>query len=578
MLLLKRLIIKKLIVISDKEEKSKELHFNKGLNIIAGTNKTGKSSLIKSIFYTLGCEVKFESEWKSLIDKYLLYFQYGSEEYCITREVKKFRIFKGEDLLYTSDSFHDYSEEIMRIFGVNMDCITNDGKELSITPPLLFRFQYIDQDKGWDTIGQSFTNMKYIKDWKGNTNKYVVGFQDDEFYRLKKKKVKLKKEIDDLTGKIGNYKEFIYSLQQSISMDEVELDNSSESLRYSHSNPNSENIHSEHIRKIDNIEKNILKLDEKLSKLRNERYEKILELDLIKTSLNNLEEDHNFALKQDEKLVCPFCGIIHENTIENRIEIVKDIQNGDEMVTVLRKDLKQIDNGINESSKLRKDLKLKYKILKKNMENITDGVSIVKTYKNQGKYELLQESNKEKEKIVNKKDEKIVGITDLDEQLKNLNSKSRRTAISTQLKEYCNLAFEKLNLPTNFVKLNDFVQVISKTGSEHPRMIYGYHIALYLFNLNRCKSPFNILVIDTPNQQGQDANNLTNIDSILELLLDKQGQTILGTERDTGYEEHANVIRLNKKRNVLDETKYEFHRDLFTRLIEDDFIFWDTNK
>ena len=53
---MKRLMIRKLIVISQSESRSLEVPFEKGLNIILGGNKTGKSSIIKSIFTTLGCE------------------------------------------------------------------------------------------------------------------------------------------------------------------------------------------------------------------------------------------------------------------------------------------------------------------------------------------------------------------------------------------------------------------------------------------------------------------------------------------------------------------------------------------
>jgi len=62
---MKRLIIKKLIVISQSESRSLEVPFSKGLNIILGGNKTGKYSIIKSIFYTFGCELKrIEKDWK----------------------------------------------------------------------------------------------------------------------------------------------------------------------------------------------------------------------------------------------------------------------------------------------------------------------------------------------------------------------------------------------------------------------------------------------------------------------------------------------------------------------------------
>ena len=50
---MKRLTIKKLIVISQSESRSLEVPFEDGLNIILGGNKTGKSSIIKSIFTTI---------------------------------------------------------------------------------------------------------------------------------------------------------------------------------------------------------------------------------------------------------------------------------------------------------------------------------------------------------------------------------------------------------------------------------------------------------------------------------------------------------------------------------------------
>ena len=45
------------------------------VEIILGGNKTGKSSIIKSIFTTLGCECKrIETDWKKLISAYLFVF------------------------------------------------------------------------------------------------------------------------------------------------------------------------------------------------------------------------------------------------------------------------------------------------------------------------------------------------------------------------------------------------------------------------------------------------------------------------------------------------------------------------
>ena len=152
---------------------------------------------------------------EKLIDKYLLYFQYGHEYFCILRINKSYKLFKTNkefsnyQLIIETDSFHEYSEVLMKILGVSMDCLTKDGVPITITPPLLFRFQYIDQDKGWEKIGQSFSNMQYIKDWDSNTNKYVVGFLDEEYYKTKRERDIIKTDIINYDIKINHFEEFI---------------------------------------------------------------------------------------------------------------------------------------------------------------------------------------------------------------------------------------------------------------------------------------------------------------------------------------------------------------------------------
>ena len=111
------------------------------------------------------------------------------------------------------------------------------------------------------------------------------------------------------------------------------------------------------------------------------------------------------------------------------------------------------------------------------------------------------------------------------------------------------------------------MQIIDRTGSETPRLVYMYQSALYLYNLYRAKSPFNFYVVDTPNQQGQDAENLGSIFKSLELFLSDDGQVIVGTERETGMEQKANnVIRLTEKRRCLNDVNYVKHLELLEKL------------
>lgn len=218
---MKRLMIRKLIVISQSESRSLEVPFEKGLNIILGGNKTGKSSIIKSIFTTLGCECKrVEADWKKLVSTYLLFFKYGERQFCIVRQDKKFQIFENINndfsCIIETNAFHEYSNCLMDILEIKMPCISKDGKQFNITPPLLFRFQYIDQDEGWSKIADSFKNVAYIKDWKANTNKYVCGYLDDSYYALQAQKAEHILERDDKKKELNYNQNFVSRITSTL--------------------------------------------------------------------------------------------------------------------------------------------------------------------------------------------------------------------------------------------------------------------------------------------------------------------------------------------------------------------------
>jgi len=562
---MKRLFIKKIIVISDIEKSSRELNFKRGLNIIIGDNKTGKSSLIKSIFFALGCETRIESDWKKLISTYILFFEYGEQEFCIVRQNGFYKIYSSNTnetflLIKETKNFHEYSECLMNILDVTMDCLIKSNRvQISATPPLLFRFQYIDQDKGWNKIAESFHNMQYIDNWKPNSNKYIVGYQDEEYYKTKQFIGLATDKINKLKIKVSYYDEFVENLTNSIHEDYISA-NKTLVIKDEISLANSL------LSELSQLEKNKIKLAENISVLNNEKYEKFLEMEAIKRHIENLDKDHQFAMSQDDIIKCPFCGAEHKNSIEERIEIIKDMQTGNELINLCRQDIKALENELAELEKNRSQNLHNYNIKKRALEKTKENASIITTYKQEGKYEIINKSISEKNQIQTQlnTEESIKNQYEL--YLKKLISTTKSKEIRKKLIDVYTNVLTNVNIPINYIKISDFVQVLNKTGSEMPRIILAYQVALYLYNLKR-ESPFNWLVIDTPNQQGQDGKNLQNIDSILEYLLDEKGEAIIGTERKTGYENRAsNVIELSQHKRCLSQKTYNLHLELLNSL------------
>lgn len=559
---MRKLLITKLIVISQNEARSLEVPFTSGLNIIYGGNKTGKSSIIKSIFTTLGCECKqVEKEWKDLISTYILYFQYAEQHYCVVRENKKFQIFEQVDEKYNciieTEHFHEYSNKLMEIFDVNMPCITVKGdQKFNITPPLLFRFQYIDQDEGWNKIAEAFSNVSYIKDWKQNTNKYVSGYLSEDYYRIRAEIIRLGLDKDELKKELTYNQNFVSEISKLLQISTEQKD-------------------------IEEVEKELLRLLEEIDAKRNSQFiikKRMGELEnqifvnqhKIKSaelSLHEIQRDINFAMTLDEKIICPTCGAECNNGLEGQLSISSDSALAEKLISSLSIELSELTQELNQCIRNYELLITQIKSLSESIEKTRRILAYSEFYKNEGKQELYQSCLKQLDILQKKFDDKLLEITKLHEQVNDLKSIKRSKKIRSTIEAYCRQVAEQINIPKTFIKLRDFVQVLDRTGSETPRIVYMYQTALYLYNLDRSDSPFNFLVIDTPNQQGQDSINLQNIFKSLELFYPKEGQVILGTERETGSEKMAStVLSLTEKRRCLTKQNYNIHQKLIKQL------------
>lgn len=558
---MKRLTIKKLIIISQSESRSLEIPFKNGLNIILGGNKTGKSSIIKSIFTALGCNCKrIESDWKKLISSYLLFFSYGEKQFCVVRQEKNFQIFECFNDTYSciieTSEYQKYSDCLMNILEINMPCISKDGKRFNITPPLLFRFQYIDQDDGWSKIADSFNNVGYIKDWKTNTNKYVCGYLDNTYYELQAQKIEQTSKKEEKKNELIYNQNFVNRITPTIlqiedmqSIDEITM-----------------NIESM-LTKTEELRKKQFSYNEEMTVLENDIYINQLKLHTVERNINETQKDIEYAMSQDDKLICPICGTVYSNKLEDQLNITSDYAHCEKLIDELKN---KIYISIKKLEKLKKEkeaISIKIKYNEKKIQNSQELLSYSSFYKNKGQYEMYESCKVQLDVLEEEIDSYVSEIKKIDDQIKEKKSRKRSKEIREEIEKYCGILADKINLPKTFIKLRDFVQIIDHTGSETSRLVYMYQSALYLYNLRRSKSPFNFYVIDTPNQQGQDVENLERIFKSLELFLSDDGQVIVGTERETGIEKKAsNVITLKEKRRCLNDVNYNKHLELLKEL------------
>lgn len=558
---MKRLMIRKLIVISQSESRSLEVPFEKGLNIILGGNKTGKSSIIKSIFTTLGCECKrVEADWKKLVSTYLLFFKYGEKQFCIVRQDKKFQIFENINndfsCIIETNAFHEYSNCLMDILEIKMPCISKDGKQFNITPPLLFRFQYIDQDEGWSKIADSFKNVAYIKDWKANTNKYVCGYLDDSYYALQAQKAEHILERDDKKKELNYNQNFVSRITSTLTrIEDIEsVEDVTTDIELL-------------LAKAEELRKLQFSYNAEMTVLENDIYINQHKLHIVEHNLIETKKDIEYAMTQEDELICPFCGTIYSNGINEQLNITSDYAHCENLIAELKSSISVATKELEELKNKYNDVSVEIQSIEQKVQNTQELLSYSSFYKSKGQFEIYESCKRQLDVLQGEINSCVSKIAITDEKINEKKSKERSKDIREDIERYCRTLADAINVPKTFIKLRDFVQVINRTGSETPRLVYMYQSALYLYNLERAYSPFNFYVVDTPNQQGQDTENLGSIFKSLELFLSDEGQVIVGTERETGMEEKAsNVIKLTGKRRCLNNINYKKHIELLEKL------------
>ncbi len=489
-----------------------------------------------------------------------MFFKYGERQFCIVRQDKKFQIFENINndfsCIIETNAFHEYSNCLMDILEIKMPCISKDGKQFNITPPLLFRFQYIDQDEGWSKIADSFKNVAYIKDWKANTNKYVCGYLDDSYYALQAQKAEHILERDDKKKELNYNQNFVSRITSTLTrIEDIEsVEDVTTDIELL-------------LAKAEELRKLQFSYNAEMTVLENDIYINQHKLHIVEHNLIETKKDIEYAMTQEDELICPFCGTIYSNGINEQLNITSDYAHCENLIAELKSSISVATKELEELKNKYNDVSVENQSIEQKVQNTQELLSYSSFYKSKGQFEIYESCKRQLDVLQGEINSCVSKIAITDEKINEKKSKERSKDIREDIERYCRTLADAINVPKTFIKLRDFVQVINRTGSETPRLVYMYQSALYLYNLERAYSPFNFYVVDTPNQQGQDTENLGSIFKSLELFLSDEGQVIVGTERETGMEEKAsNVIKLTGKRRCLNNINYKKHIELLEKL------------
>ena len=327
------------------EKKARSFQFSKNLNIIkSDENKTGKSTLLKSIYYTLGGDVQFDSSWMAIKPISLLTIVYNGNEYSFLRHDTFFGIFDKEKKLMNAYSgiTKGLSEFIKDFFNFKLSLVENGSGNISqVTPVFLYLPYYIDQDKGWKKpILQSFEGLGQFKKDNKSILEFHIGIKPSEYYQL----ISEIKQYKDESEEYYNKKSIIEASQE-----EIKNNFSEKALNINM------DLFKEEIQRLiakinllrdsqNSFRNNLLQLKDKEYRLKNQ-------LQSTENNLFELEKDYKYLEKNIglAGVECPTCGTHFQNNFYHKYEVLKSVEECKKLIVEFTKELTKTKTQIKTS-------------------------------------------------------------------------------------------------------------------------------------------------------------------------------------------------------------------------------------
>lgn len=558
---MKRLIISEILILSENEKKARRETFDPTRTIIFGGNTTGKSSLIKSIYQAFGAEpAKQHPRWKSAEVKTLVKFTVDSIAFQLLRDGSYFAIFTGDGMFLRSVTrvTSELAPYLASILDFGLILASRDD-EPQIPPPAFFFLPfYMDQDASWQNAWTAFDKLYQYYNWKEALVAYQTGIKNNAYYRTSAEYITKRSAMQEALG-----------AERGVSTVIKRLERDSNAVIFSFE----PKTFSDRIQRMLGESQVLADTEDRfrvsLTNLNAERALQANRLEIARRALGEIAQDFKFLSRlQTDEIECPTCGTHYDNDFAARFAIASDEDKVAEFIAHLTAEIQRLDTEI---GKVYANFSVAQEQAKKIQEILLEAhgeVTLQAVIESEGRraadnllagqLESLQQVRADVESQAKKLkeemeslDKKAVSVRR--ERIDAYSRYLRKNFLSLDVKAYSEGVFQTLT-PSLF-----------ETGSTLPRALLAYQFAILLLISEHSPATVCPIVIDSPNQQGQDKEHLPQI---LKFIAENQPagtQLILGIENDTGVEFGGKTINTpSEKYALLQSDQYDsVHAEIF---------------
>jgi hypothetical protein len=186
---MKSLRFSDIAILSTKERRARRIEFDQGSNLILGLNHTGKSTVTKMLFETLGANPtgKLEGWDTNAITR--VGFTVDGVVYSVLRQGDRRALFNANDQLITATTrARLWTDAFNGITGFNLALTDKNENNSSADASCFFLPFYINQDGSWGNTWNTFKNLSRFKTPVKAILDYFSQITPPEYYRAKSAK------------------------------------------------------------------------------------------------------------------------------------------------------------------------------------------------------------------------------------------------------------------------------------------------------------------------------------------------------------------------------------------------------
>ncbi len=548
----RRVTFKTLWLVSAVEQKAKKQTFSSGKTILHGKNGTGKSRIIKNLFWTLGCSpAKHMPPGWDPDTIGALEFTFDGKTFVVVRKAKTLGLFDDQGLLIEAvDNLTAWDRFIAHKFGY-MLMLQRPGttKQSSAGIDYLTLPFYIDQDGSWGEHWDTYTNLAQFSKWQKPVFEAFIGLRPNAYFTayqkcqlVRSQRTELQKQLNTEANAFQRVRELLPKNVPVIDSETFEQDLVGLGLE-------AKSLQS----KQNELRARVITATGMKEKV-------IAELALATSSLKEVSDDLGYLSGIDDALECPTCGTVHTESFHGRLNLAQDV---DALVALIA----ELQNEKGKITFQLQKLKTEYVEVVGYIQALNERMTAVQS--NLKAEKLLFEAHSVQtlhNAFAAVTADLVKDIAELEytedglaKEYKQFEDKKRTKDVGDYYAAAVNSQSIKLNVPFEEQLNKPKVGARGDTGgSSGPRTLLAVHLAMLQSNAEYGDMPMFPFVVDTPQQSGQDHDNLRSMIEVLGKTAGEEHQVILAVEMlPPGVDTTAfEVVNYTVKRGLLNDEDF----------------------